>query len=197
MAFLSNHIEAPLFMAKAKSNSRAARTIARTKPTIDVASQLLPAGGEVITDSKKSQEPEPRQIGNFDDLVKLATEPKKLRFDLRGQPVEMQVRPLTGDEQVNADKITAIIPPRKPVVDGKEAEFDFENPSYVEKMKEADLRKRAFIIDCAVIGLKIPGDTLEDKTKKLYSMLQTGVIDTLVSAVLQLTQNPVEHAVFI
>lgn len=139
------------------------------------------------------------KITSLKALQDMVFAPKTLLLTVKGQQMEMTVQPLSGELQTQADKIDAIIPPKKTVStkEGPKEDFDYENPAYQEKVAAALRIKKTFLLLHGIPGFEIRGDTIEDQQKTLYAQLQTGVIDALVSAILQITRDPVEQAVFI
>ena len=155
--------------------------------------QVGPAGN-AETKGGVPTEREPVKITTLTALKDLAREPKPVSFTLRGQPVEMMVQPLSGEQQEAADKFDAIIPPKKK--EGEKEEYDYQNPAYQQQLEVALRKKKTFILLQGIPGFTIPGETIEAQQVALYQQLQTGVIDLLVSAILQITKDPISQAVF-
>ena len=133
-----------------------------------------------------------RQVSSIEDLIAMASAPKERSFMLNGVPLKITIRALTAEEAAETDRLLdQVVAPI-----GKDGKPDRENAAYRAAMEDAVRLKRAAMWDLAVVGLKPPGANLKEKADYLYKHLPPGVIVEVGSAILQLTSDPIEHAVF-
>lgn len=163
--------------------------------------EKYPNGMRMTPDGEIFPLREAKKMTNIQELVELSRATKKFHLDLHGQVMELEISPLTDQIAAEADKMDMdLIPPKKYKIEGgKKIEdgYDFEDPKYRQKRKEAYDFKRAFIIAAGVIGFGEIGRTNEEKRDWLSKNLPPHVIDALLGAVRGVTSDRIEYATFI
>ncbi len=138
-------------------------------------------------------EPASRKLLDFQSLVDLSMGERFYDFTLNKQECRLQIRPLTGDESSEIDKIDAsIVAPKKP----NSQEYDENDPVYLDRLAALRRRKRVLVFRRCLKDFHIDGETLDAQVKSLYGKLPIGIIEGLYSAILEITANPIEGAVF-
>jgi hypothetical protein len=163
--------------------------------------EKYPNGMRLSPDGDVFEYRKAKKITNIQEIVEMSRATKKFHFDVNGQAVEVEINPLTDQIAAEADKMDMdLIPPKKYRVEaGKKIEdgYDFEDPKYRQKRKDAYDLKRAFIISAGVIGFGDIGRTNEEKRDWLSKNLPPRVIDALLGAVRGVTSDRIEYATFI
>jgi hypothetical protein len=175
---------------------------------IDDAIKLLlsqnPRGFSISSDGRVTPMPDTVQIRNLDELSELVTEPKEFAVPWPGgNTLTLKIRGLKAEEAAEIDKIGSDLrPPKrvlKPAMGGKPAveEFDHDDAGY-RKQRDAywELR-RAALISKGLVGIDVPGESLEKKSEYLRSKFPPRIIDALDAAIRALTSDPIEQASFI
>ncbi len=132
------------------------------------------------------------EITDLDELVRMASEPRERTFTIHGQPRKIRYRALSADESAEVDKVTnAVIAPR----DAKGFIND-DDPVYKQNLQLAQRISRVKAFEYAVLSFKLKGETEREKADFLYKKLPPGVINEIWRAILELTSDPIENALF-
>ncbi len=133
------------------------------------------------------------EVTSVDELVALASAERERTFSLHGRKLKVRMRALSADESAEVDKVQAgIIPPKDP----KTGIPNEDDPDYLARVRKARRIQRATIFDLCVLSFKLKGDTLPDRADFLYKSLPPGIIEGVWRAVLELTSDPIENALF-
>ncbi|GEM_PF-6155308 len=143
-----------------------------------------------------------QKIGSLADLGQMARAPKTFQVEVRGTLIELEVRGLNGVESAECDKIDAgVMPPRAfRVEQGKkimEQDYNFRDPDYLAQRDKAYRLKRAAVISKGLVGIEVPGETLEDKATFLDTNFPPNVPEAIHQAILALTSATLDKASFI
>lgn len=148
--------------------------------------------------------------GSLIDLAEAVRRPHTLRIGVRAgeqdvqgyRTIEVQVRALMETEWAGVMKIGADLrppakmkagPSGKDVADG----FNEDDPGYIAEVTKAANHRRAHALSIGLVGLEMPGETVEAKDEWLRGNLPPNVVDSLYEAIRTLTARPLELAHFI
>jgi len=148
--------------------------------------QLTPASGHAIT--------------SLEQLRELSCAMKRFQFDINGNEVTLEVRPLREEEVAAIDKIGAdLMPPQKFADAARKVPngFDWEDRDYVTKATHAIELRRAAKIAIAIPALGIQPGPAEQQLEVLQKTLPKKIIDALGAAVDRLSTDPIQKASFI
>lgn len=139
-----------------------------------------------------------KEILNFSQLISLTMSERFYEFTVNDQRHKLKIRGLTAEESNDLDKIDgAIVPPKLPsTIQGGLPNYNEDDPVYKEKLQQARRRKRAAALNMGLLSFKVDGANLEEQTSNLYKQLPIGVIEDIYQAIIKLTTEPFEGALF-
>jgi hypothetical protein len=163
-----------------------------------------PRGFSINASGFLTPAPDALELTSFDQFREIVREPKELTLPLAaGQMVKLKVQAIDANKakQIEAMRSEVGPPPKrtvKPAGPGKAAveEDNLEDPAYREKMQANYYLRRTATIEAGLVGLPIPGDSIEQKNQYLASMFPPRVLEAIYAAILALTSDPIETASF-
>lgn len=144
---------------------------------------------------------QPIRITDFKTLVEECAAQRVVKIQLRGKTLEILIRPLCSEELSAAQAIVnSVLPPRKPVPydnpvtrqremrDG----FDYEDADYKKKSAQAEIERRAFILDLGLVELHAEGEKLSDKAKWFETKLPNAILRALVDQITTISDGDLQ-----
>lgn len=141
------------------------------------------------------------KITDLSALSDIACAPKDLNFDMHGKAVSIQIRGLTSEEAAKLDAMEEPRPPSKPKADAQGRkipgeDLDWENPDFRRKSQVMYETKRAIIISTGLVGVQVPGNTVESQRDWLKQKFPPHLLELLREKIMSLTSTPIEIASF-
>ncbi len=142
-----------------------------------------------------------KQIITLKSIATLIAETQKLskvRFELRGQTYELEIRSLPSVEMDAANKIQeAVVPPKvtkqTPTgLGGKmetNSDFNYEDADFRARFAQAALERQAFILEKGLPDFTITGETLAEKAAWLKSQLPSSVLRALEAQIVEISDG--------
>ncbi len=137
--------------------------------------------GEV--DTPKAAAASVLSLDTLEKLIEISNAREKIKVSVRGKECVIEIWPLKGEDQINADSYIQIDPPLLPPAKaGMPQEYDTNDSKYIERLVEGR-RKRNIVLIEGGTHLKFEGKSVEEKVTKAYAQLSRGVIEFLAAQI--------------
>lgn len=162
----------------------------------------FPNGFSVDAAGKVTAAGKSQKVTSLADFGELIRAPKRLQIPIGEALYDFELRGLTSEEDAKTDELMNEVgqPPAKYKTEaGKRIPdgYDYSDKEYLARRLAALRRKRAMTLSFGLVGLEIPGATLEEKTAWLEKNFPPRVLDALHGGIANLTTEPIERATFI